>query len=303
MRGQNEREWTYVWGVAQVHGRELVLHLWTICFRALVGEVKSLCGYRIMCSRLALWRYIMEAVNREMPSRGRVLASAAEWFVLPFLTLLLALVVLASIPTIPSWFQVVLVGVSIFVVILAIQQLRKWWSIKREWPNVISGDMSGVIRICHSPEVLLFVRNPELEWGKYQAKFERLERANQLARAVPGNVQDLGGVSLRQALAYTESALDGFDSDREVTELVEDEVLQLLHARVVRAVIRELASQVGLDLLDRRVLSNFMADHDAHQVLNRIDVHHAADPVGMIRDACATVLTQPNSPVVTHEPM
>lgn len=215
----------------------------------------------------------MEAVNREMPSRGRVLASAAEWFVLPFLTLLLALVVLASIPTIPSWFQVVLVGVSIFVVILAIQQLRKWWSIKREWPNAISGDMSGVIRICHSPEVLLFVRNPELEWGKYQAKFEQLECANQLARAVPGNVQDLRGETLRRVLKDVLATLDAFGDDSRVIEQVGFETFYPLHKRIVEAIARQLAEDVGLARANISHLPEGMCPKKLKQFFWEFDVH------------------------------
>ena len=119
---------------------------------------------------------------------------------------------------------------------------------------------------------------------------EREARVERLENAVSDDIQDMGDLSLRRALKVVESALNAFDSDREVTELVEDEVLQLLHARVVRAVARELAALVGFGLLDRTVLSNFMEDHDAQLTLDRVDVHHTADPVSMIRDACAIVL-------------
>jgi len=190
-----------------------------------------------------------------------------------------------------------LVFLLVLVVEVVLATVLAYWVAERVRFALSMRDASHLPRSATLSK-FLFVRDLSMLRERWRRQLERETCVERLEDAVRDDIQDLGGPSLRRALKVVESALNAFDSDKEVAEQVEDDLLQLMHERVVRAVVRELAVQVGLDLLDRRVLSNFMEDHDAQLTLDRMDVHHTADPVSGMRQAMRQLLV----PDIAHKP-
>lgn len=185
-----------------------------------------------------------------MPSRDVVLRCAVLTLV-PLLgmvvTVFLALwifhfqlekeVDVSEIMTMVAW--VTLAACLIFLTV------RQWWYVARTWPKAIS-HRTKMAAVCNDPAQLVFVRNPEPAWKESCAQFERLERKTCLENAVPDNVQDLRGESLRHVLRGVCEALDAFGEDDLVIECVGFKEFNLLYEPIVEAIAFQLAQDVGL---------------------------------------------------------